>query len=263
MLELILSALLVMCASLVGVVAVWRQAGTFIERNLGYLISFSAGVFLVIIYQLSGEVLEHASSPLVGLGWILFGALLLSALVRFMPALHQHSTHALGRIDPRRVLISDSVHNLGDGLLLAGAFVASPVLGAGAAISIFMHELVQEVSEFFVLRSGGYSTRRALVLNFAVSGFILVGAVGGYVLLDLFEWLEVPLLGIAAGAFLVVVLHDLIPHSLRHAVEPLHYAKHLLWFAVGLVIMFGVSNVVSHAHETEEVHVPGEEEHLQ
>jgi hypothetical protein len=111
-----------------------------------------------------------------------------------------------------------------------------------------LHELVQEVSEFFVLKQAGYSTKKALLLNFLVSSTILIGAVGSTVLLGVFANLEVPLMGIAAGAFLVVVFQDLIPHSVREAkVEASHF-KHLGWFALGVIIMLGVNTIAVHGH---------------
>ncbi len=91
---------------------------------------------------------------------------------------------------------------------------------------MFVHELVQEVSEFFVLKQAGYSTKKALLTNFAVSSTILIGSIGGTFLLDTFSELELPLMGIAAGAFLVVVFQDLIPHSVRKAKAKASHLKH-------------------------------------
>ncbi len=79
------------------------------------------------------------------------------------------------------------------------------------------------------------------------SSTILSGAIGGYFLLGTFEALEGPLLGIAAGGILVVVLHDLIPHSVRGAHTAAHYLKHVLWFLVGGLLMFGLTAVLPHA----------------
>jgi len=64
---------------------------------------------------------------------------------------------------------------------------------------------------------------------------------GGFFLLESFETLEVPLLGLASGAFLVVVFHDLIPHSVRSSKRENLYWRHLLWFLIGAVLMFAVS----------------------
>jgi zinc transporter ZupT len=244
MIEILLISFLIMSASLVGVITVWQRAGSFIEKNLDYLVSFSAGVFLVFLYGLATETVEHARAPAWGLGWILFGAVGIWLLFKLLPSAHVHvhtheSTHA--PLDARRLLLTDGIHNAADGIFLAASYAVSPALALVAGISIFIHEALQEVSEFFVLRDAGYSTRKALTVNFLVSSTVLIGALGGYFLLDTFEMLEGPLLGLAAGGILIVVLHDLIPHSLASSKGRSHIIKHLLWFIVGAFLMFLLS----------------------
>lgn len=239
MLELLGLSLLIMSASLAGKLFVWRGGGSYIERNLDYLVSFSAGVFLIFLYGLMQEALEHAGSAFNGVAWIVAGALGIWLLFKFLPIshVHDHSGHSHAPLDARRLLVADSLHNMADGIFLAAAYLANPALALVAGISIFVHEVLQEISEFFVLRDAGYSVRKALTLNFATSAGILVGSIGGYFLLDVFEILEAPLLGLAAGGLLVVVLHDLIPHSLHESRSAAHYIKHVLWFVAGLAAM--------------------------
>ena len=252
MLAIILSSLLVMFASLVGVFSVWKQAGALIARNLSFLVSFSAGVFLVIAGHLAYEVFEHAPEFGDGLFWILLGAVGLLILFKILPSFHHHhdeheEPHLHSHVDARNILASDALHNIGDGLLLVASFAVSVPLGLITTFSVFIHELVQEVSEFFVLKQAGYTTKQALFWNFMSSSTILIGAVGGYFLLDSFEALEVPLLGLSAGAFLVVVLHDLIPHSIRTSEHRVHYLKHLGWFVLGFIIMLVVNMIMPHS----------------
>lgn len=247
-------SLLVMLASLSGVFFLWRGMGNFLERHLSLLVSFSAGVFFVIAYELSEETLLHARTPWEGLLWVFLGATLLWLIFKFLPTFHHHhgeadkDCHYRG-LDARRILWADALHNIGDGILLATSLMISPLFGFFTALSIFVHEFVQEVSEFFVLRQSGYSSVKALGLNFLVSGTILIGALGSFFLLQAFEILEVPLFGLAAGSFIVVVLQDLIPHSVRHSHNEKMYVRHILWFLIGLLLMMGVNSLVSHSHE--------------
>ncbi|MDO8728926.1 MAG: ZIP family metal transporter [bacterium] len=251
MIEILLYSIFIMSASLVGVFSVWHRVGQVIERNLSLLVSFSAGVFMVIAYQLGYEVVEHSDSIGSGLIWIIIGVLAVWLLFKFLPSSHHHHDEALeeyphSKLDARRIMASDAIHNLGDGILLATSFAVSSSFGILAALSIFIHELVQELSEFFVFRQAGYSTKSALILNFAISATILFGALGGFFLLESFEILELPLLGLASGAFLVVVFHDLIPHSIRASRHSSLYWRHLLWFSLGVVSMFIINILVVH-----------------
>ncbi len=246
---LLLACGAVMAASLSGKLLVWRGAGVFIERNLHLMVSFAAGVFLVFAWQLSGEVFEHMSI-LSGLAWVAGGAVAVTFICTWLPhggrAQEGDSSHRHTHLDAHRMLVSDSIHNAGDGILLAATFAVGPAFGFAAAASIFLHEMVQEIAEFFVLRDAGYSVRRALLLNFATSATVLVGAVGGYLAIGLFEALEGPLLAVATGGVLSVVLFDLLPHSLHHARARSLLAQHLLWFALGAALMYGLLSLVPH-----------------
>lgn len=245
MIELLGISLLIMVASLAGKLTVWGNTRAFVEKHLDYLVSFSAGVFIVFLYGLATEAIEHALSLTAGVLWILVGAVGIWVLFKVLPAAHVHTHEGEEAVlDPRRLITTDAIHNTADGIFLAATYALSPVLALSAGISIFIHEVLQEISEFFVLRDSGYSTKKALIVNFAVSSTILIGAIGGYFLLDTFEMLESPILGLAAGGLLVVVLGDLLPHSLRGAGGRSHVFKHLVWFAVGALVMYLVSVVV-------------------
>ncbi len=261
MFAITLAALLIMLVSLSGVAFTARNLSEFMERNLSVLVSFSAGVFLVISYGLSVEAVTHASGPLVGLLWIAAGVIMITVLFQLLPSFHHHhdehsETHRHSPLDARRILISDGIHNLTDGIVLAAAFAVSLPLGIFATASIVLHEVVQEVSEFFVLRQAGYSVRQAIAYNFALSSTILIGAIGGYFMLDIFERIEVPLLGIAAGALLSVVVHDLIPHSVRTAHGTERRVRHILSFIIGVLLMLSINAIVGHVHEEDDHILP-------
>lgn len=247
MLYLILSCLVIMLASLSGKLLVWKGAGKFIERNLHLMVTFAAGIFLVFSWQLSSEVFEHMEL-VPGIVWILGGAVVVTLICKVF---HHGETeseheHKHSHLDAHRMLVSDSIHNAGDGILLAATYAVSPVVGFAATLSVFLHEMVQEIAEFFVLRDAGYSVNRALVLNFATSATILIGAIGGFVVLELFESLEGPLLAVATGGALSVVFLDLAPHSLSHARTNNSLLWHIVWFILGALLMYGMISFVPH-----------------
>lgn len=244
-----------MLASLSGKVLVWRNAGAFIERNLHLMVSFAAGVFLVFAWQLSQEVFEHLA-PLEGILWVVGGAIVVTLACKYLPhgheALEEERHHNHPHLDAHRMLVSDSVHNVGDGILLAATYAVSPAFGFAATASVFLHEAVQEIAEFFVLRDAGYSTKKALIVNFATSATILIGAIGGVILIELFEAIEGPLLAIATGGVLSVIFFDLLPHTLRDAKVRSLLSRHLMWFGLGAILMFGITTLVPHEHPEHE-----------
>lgn len=251
---LLLGCALVMFASLSGKLVVWKSFGRFIERHLEYMVSFAAGVFLVFAWQLGAEVLEHMEFGLAS-AWIVGGAIGVTLACRFFPhgqrahGPHDGHAHGLhGHLDAHRMLLSDSIHNVGDGIVLAASFAINVATGFAVVIGVFIHEVVQEVAEFFVLRDAGYSVRKALFYNFLTSSTVLVGAVGAWYLLDIFEALEGPLLGVAAGGIIAVVFGDLVPHSLQELGKPRRLVAHALLGVAGAALMLGISTLVPSLH---------------
>lgn len=255
MIEIVVAAFAVMLVSLVGVVATWKILGNWMTRYLHYLISFSAGVFLVIALGLSREVLAHATvaGTLTLIG---FGILSFFVLSRIAFGTHEHPDpsehgHQHSKREGYRIMAADALHNITDGIILVPAFAVSTALGIIVTVGIVVHELVQEISEFFVLRDAGYSIKEALTRNFLVSATILIGVAVGMLLTQV-EGIELGLLGLAAGGFLYVVFADLVPHSLKTCTNKYCTMFHLLWALAGVVIMLGVNVVTADVHQPEE-----------
>ncbi len=250
LLEILIASFIIMLAALGGAISFWQVIGKTIEKNLGLLISFTAGIFLFVSYELGREAIIHSPNIESGLFWIFVGAISIWIIFKLLPHSHKHDNAAeKNTIDIRKLLTGNGIHNVGDGVLLAAAFTVDIYLGIIATLSIFIHELVQETSIFFVLRKAGYSIKKSVLINFTVSGTILIGSVGAFFLLSFFSALEATLLGISAGAFLIVVLQDLIPHSFHELKCQKCFLPHVLSFTIGLLLMFGLSLLVPHSHD--------------
>ncbi len=250
LIEILIASFIVMLAALGGALSFFKSIGRFIENNLGLLISFTAGLFLFVSYELGKEAIFHSKSIGEGLFWIIVGVIGIWLVFEILPHSHKHeNSKNEEQIDIRKILTGNGIHNIGDGVLLAAAFSVDFYLGVVTTISVFIHELVQETSIFFILRSAGYGIKRAILINFAVSATILIGSIGGALLLSFFVALEAPLLGISAGAFLIVVLQDLIPHSFHKLNCKKCFFSHLIAFLVGLLLMFAISLLLPHGHD--------------
>jgi len=244
-----------MLVSLGGVLTTVRGLNTFVERHLSYLVSFSAGTFFIVALSLSQEAFEFSASDLLASLTLVAGAAFVFAIGHFMPETHHHhevadAADVHDAPSARRILWGDALHNLGDGLLLAPAFIVDVRLGMAAAVGVLVHETIQEISEFFVLRQGGYSTRQALVRNFAVSSTVLIGIVLGFALSSVHLFLG-PLLGLAAGAFFFVVLSDLIPRSVAASNNVREHIIHAFAGLLGALLMIGVNYISGHEHADE------------
>lgn len=243
-----IAALAVMLISLAGVVFSVGSLGGWMRRYTTYLATFSAGVFIVVAYHLASESVREG-------GWILavvsvlIGAALMEGIHFIFPTKHHHHDtgheHSHTPIEGRSVLFSDALHNIGDGILLVGAFAANWYIGIFATIGVLLHETVQEISEYFVLREAGYSNKSALTRNFAVSSTILIGFFLAGTLSSV-EWILALLSGIAAGGFLSVILHDLLPHAIASAKTHGGAYIHIVAGIVGIGLMFGVQTILPH-----------------
>lgn len=243
------SGLVIMFASLIGVISVWSGFGRWLEENLAHVTSFAAGVFSFVASHLIYRTLS-TTGILPGTLYITLGVLVVYGLFRTLPFFHHHHTseneHSHTRPEAFRILFSDGIHNIGDGLLLVAGFQASLVAGLGASIAVFVHELVQEISEFFVLRASGFSTTRTLLYNFVVSSTILIGVAIGLLATTQIPDLRSAILGIAAGSFLVVVTQDLVPHSIRTSSSTTDITRHVSWFAYGVAVMMLIFLLIGH-----------------
>lgn len=263
----IISAVVIMFASLSGALFVGRSSAAWMKRNLKYLVTLSAGVFIAIVYGLLSEVVHKEGAPWYSvLGWIALGVVVVEILSRLIPKAHHHhgdheGDHLHGRLEARRMLLGDAMHNIADGLLLVPAFMADVWLGIFTAFAIFAHELVQEISEFFVLKEAGYSDREALTRNFIVSGSIFIG-IAVSVLATSVEVLEVPLVCFAAGGFIYIIVRDLLPNTIAYTKKEKNSTlSHVAVGLLGILTMAFVSYIVPHEHPEEE-HGEQEGEHL-
>ncbi len=258
--EVLLAAGAVMLASLIGIVFVQKTAHNFLDSKMSFLVSFGAGVFLVTAGALGLEVFELVSSLWQGVLLIGIGYVLAFGLNTLMPETHHHhdANCVASSKGARKLIIGDAIHNIADGVVLVVAFAAAPALGIAATVSVLVHEVLQEISEFFVLRQAGYSIKKALTINFLVSSTILIGVFLGYFALASHE-LEIILLAVSTGFFLNVVIHDLLPKPHQHETTSL-FLKHFGLVLLGVVLMGSIASALSDTHSHGEEH--NHEEHV-
>jgi zinc and cadmium transporter len=243
-----------MLMSLIGKLFTWKGFGKLIQPNTQYLVTFASGIFVVISISLFKETLELSHSLLITTTSILIGVFIVRIIIKLLPVAHHHHSipadcgHKHSHIDARRMMWSDFFHNAGDGILLVSAYAVNIHIGITATIGILLHEVVQEISEFFVLKEAGYSTNKALLYNFLVSSSILLGIFLAFFISST-NWLMIPLMGLATGGFIYALSKDLIPHTLHHIKKTNTFLKHFIVFILGLLLMLSVGSLTPHSHE--------------
>ena len=214
----LLSVLLVSFISLVGVLTLAVNERV-LRRYLHLLVSLAVGALLggAFIHLIPEAFAEADSSIAVSLE-IIGGIVLFLVLEKFLH-IHHHAGDACENskqgthIHPvgRMILIADGAHNFIDGIVIGAAYLVSIEAGVAATFAIILHEIPQEVSDFGVLLHAGYSTRRALVVNFLSALTAVAGTVLVLVAQNVGEQLTVYLPPLAAGSFIYIAMSDLIP----------------------------------------------------
>lgn len=228
-------------------------------------VSFSTGLLLATaLLHLLPEALESGMTPHEVFPLLLAGILGFFALEKF--ALWRHVHQGAGEIDQHAgsqpchdhthshhhvhstdsstlsILIGDGIHNFTDGLLLAAAFLADPVLGWSAALAVVAHEVPQEAGDFALLLAAGWERKRALFWNGVSSLTAVFGGVMGYFWLErVHEWVP-GIITIAAASFIYIAVADLMPRLKRESTA-------IGWH--GALLAAGVAVVVlgsRHAH---------------
>ncbi len=200
-----------------------------------FLLSFAAGALLATAFShLLPEALEEAvahGSSVHGLFLTLFAALLAFFLLNKAELYHHghdhghshdeahshahghHHSHEHGQ-NKLSLLLGDSVHCIGDGMLIAAACLSNPTLGWLVALAVFAHEVPHHIGDLVVLK-GQKNMRPALLKLLSAGSATILGGVLGLLFLSRLEGLMPYMLIIASGSFIYVALADLIPQLQR------------------------------------------------
>lgn len=214
------------------------------DRIMDTLFGFGAGVMLAAsAFSLIVPGIEAAraqgadpwgAASIVG-GSIIIGAALLLALERWIP--HEHFIKGMERENTMALkrtwlfVFAIALHNVPEGLAIGVGFAGGDVVRGGALATGIA---IQDIPEGFVVAMAlavvGYSRKTAIVLGVASGLVEPVGAVLGAAIVSSSAALLPWGLGVAAGAMLFVVSHEIIPES--------HRKGHEIFATSGLIIGF-------------------------
>ena len=215
----------------------------WIERRKTGLVGFAAGALLAAaLLDILPEALAARGTE--ALYWAL-GAYVLGALLEWGLTAHVHRRGGTpGPASPVVLLGSDALHNIGDGIAIAAAFLISIPLGIVTSLAVIVHEVPEELGDYALLRASGMTKKKALIALGVVQLTAALGAFGTLVAATQTKSLAGIALSISAGTFLFIATADLLPEVLRSAVRGRARSEAVLGFllglaAVGLQVLLG------------------------
>lgn len=221
--------------SLVGLAGVFSLfiSESMLKKTIKTLVAFSAGTLLGGgFFHLLAESLEKMT-PFRSFSITIIGFLAFFILEEY---LHWHQCEEC-EIHPYSYLmiVGDSVHNVLDGLVIAGTFMISTYLGVVTTALIIAHEVPQELGVFCILVSGGFNKTQAISYSFLAQCTCVLGGILGYLFMSKMEIFASLIVPFAAGGFIYIAAADLIPGM--HKTEGLEKVTSFAWLCAGLLLM--------------------------
>ena len=237
----ICSVLLVSAISLVGVTTLGIKTEK-LKKIILYFVSFSVGALM-------GDVFIHLVPQIIDSGgWTIWTSrLVLSGILfgliteKIIHRNHCHMPITKTHVHPfvRMNIIGDIVHNCIDGLIIGASYLVSIPVGVATTLAVVFHEIPHEMWNFGVLIHGGFSKKRALLLNFLTALTSILGVLVALILGSHTQGLTMVLLPFAAGSFIYIAGSDLVPEL--HKENEIHQ---VVWQLIGFLLGVGVMSCI-------------------
>jgi zinc and cadmium transporter len=232
---------LVSLLSFVGVVFLALKERVM-TRSLLFMVSFATGAILGDIFlHLLPEAFEGADNFRAVTIWIFAGLMLFFVVEKFIQWRHCHiptskeHPHSFAVMN----LVGDAIHNLLDGVIIAGAYLASIPAGIATTVAVLLHEIPQEIGDFGVLVHGGFSKTKALLYNFLSALTAILGALLTLIFASRLDTVHGLIIPIAIGALLYIGSSDMMP-ELRRDTNIKRGFVQLTGIALGVLVMVGL-----------------------
>ncbi len=207
-----------------------------VKQLTPYLLSLAAGtifggVFIHLVFKLAnGLGYTRMTGLLVVAG--LVGSLVLERIVHW----HCHNRDSHVEAFSYVLVAGDAVHNVLDGILIATSFLAGTSAGLAATVAVMAHKVPKEAGDFGVLVHSGFSRKKAVGFNIAISVFMFLGAAVVFGLSMASSGINALLLPVVIGNFVYIAGSDILPRFKQDEDIMLH----LLMFSIGVGVMYGI-----------------------
>lgn len=252
LITILLATLIVSLISFIGIVVFFiekKRSGNWLKN----IISLAAGSLLATaFFHLLPEALEESKAqPKTLLSIVLFSILFFFIIEKY---LHWHHCRCEECEPIKKVayknfiytnLTGDAIHNFIDGSAIAASFLISPLTGLITTLTIILHEIPQEISDFGILLYGGMSKKNALFLNFLTALTAVFGAIVFYYFGEMFDQITPLMVAFAAGNFIYLATADLIP-EIHHEKIPKRILANTLWLILGVILIISLISFLPH-----------------
>lgn len=207
-----------------------------------FLASFAAGVLLgAAFFDLLPEAVHEGEKTNVDIfPWALFGIVLFFLLERFIHWFHHHEEFHKDTNESKStlplIIFGDTMHNFIDGVVIAATFMVSIPLGVATSISVFAHEVPQEIGDFGLMLHKGLKPRKIILVNILSAVVAFLGAIITYSVGNILGAYIPMLLAITAGFFIYIASSDLIPEIHHEKRKGFAFVESLL-LILGVVVM--------------------------
>jgi ZIP family zinc transporter len=216
------------------------------SRTQDIMLGFAAGMMLAAssfslilpgieaAQQISNNQLVAASIVVLGLG---LGVALMVGLDRYVP--HEHVESGKRGPDARRInriwlfVLAITLHNLPEGMAIGVSFATGDMkVGLPLTTAIAIQDIPEGLAIALAIRVTGISALRAALIAVGSGVMEPLGAIIGLGISSSFALGYPVALGLAAGAMIFVVSHEVIPETHRNG--------HETPATLGLMLGFGV-----------------------
>ena len=236
----------------------------FLSRFGDYFLSFAAGALLSTAFLNLLPESFHLLDQHSGLMFtLLLGIIFFFFLNKLNLYHHSHDDKQLGSISESGIaqpgtkiqlqmvggrlvilILGDSIHKFGDGVLIAAAFIADTRMGLLATLAVLAHEIPHHIADISLIKEETLSFSKAIKSVSCAGLFSVVGGVSSFYFLDSFYSFLPYLLVLASSSFIYVALADLIP-QLKKNTPVAKTIKQFFWLFVGVGLV-GFSSFLAH-----------------
>ena len=207
-----------------------------------FLASFAAGILLgTAFFDLLPEAVHKGEETGINIfPWALFGIVLFFLLERFIHWFHHHEEFHKDEEESKStlplIIFGDTMHNFIDGVVIAATFMVSIPLGIATSLSVFAHEIPQEIGDFGLMLHKGLKPKKIILVNVLSAAIAFLGAILTYSLGNILEAYIPMLLAVTAGFFIYIASSDLIPEIHHEKRKGFAFVESAL-LILGVVVM--------------------------